>query len=97
MLLLVAGGCFWYTRTQQNKDTAHFSKSNPNGNPSGYSSETIDYKNSGKEYIAALYVEGIIEDANSTPLHVADGTIDFEYFTWISLKATTLEALKKKD
>ncbi len=27
-----------------------------------------------------------IEDANSTPLHVADGTIDFEYFTWISLK-----------
>ena len=58
--------CFWYTRSHQNQDTARFSKANPTGNPSGYSSDSIDYKNSGKEYIAALYVEGVIEAANSS-------------------------------
>ena len=66
ILLLVAGVCFWYTRSHQNQDTARFSKTNPTGNPSGYSSDSIDYKNSGKEYIAALYVEGVIEAANSS-------------------------------
>lgn len=66
ILLLVAGVCFWYTRSHQNQDTARFSKANPTGNPSGYSSDSIDYKNSGKEYIAALYVEGVIEAANSS-------------------------------
>ena len=66
ILLLLAGACFWYTRSHQNQDTARFSKANPTGNPSGYSSDSIDYKNSGKEYIAALYVEGVIEAANSS-------------------------------
>lgn len=66
ILLLLAGACFWYTKSHQNQDSAKFSKVNPTGNPSGYSSDSIDYKNSGKEYIAALYVEGVIEAANSS-------------------------------
>ncbi len=66
IILLIAGGCFWYNKSHQNQDTPRFSKTNPTGNPSGYSSDTVDYKNSGKEYIAALYVEGVIEEANST-------------------------------
>lgn len=66
ILLIIAGGCFFYTRSHKNQNAARFSKINPTGNPSGLSSDTIDYKNSGKEYIAALYVEGVIEAANSS-------------------------------
>ena len=66
IILLIAGASFWYSRTQESKDSAKFSKLNPTANPSGYSSDSIDYKNSGKEYIAALYVEGTIEAANNT-------------------------------
>ncbi len=67
LILLLAGGCLWYTKFYKPaKTTPQYSASNPTGNPSGYSSESINQKNSGSEYIAALYVEGTIEDANST-------------------------------
>lgn len=66
ILLLCAGACIWYTKTHKDEKAAQYSVINPTGNPSGYSTDTIDIKKSGNEYIAALYVEGTIEDANST-------------------------------
>ena len=66
ILLLVGGGIFWYSRYQaKNTASPKYSQTNPTGNPSGYSTDT-EPKNSGDEYIAALYVEGTIEDANTT-------------------------------
>ena len=66
IILLCAGACLWYTKFHQKETTAKYSATNPTGNPSGYSTDTIDVKKSGSEYIAALYVEGTIEAANST-------------------------------
>ena len=66
IILLCAGGCLWYTKFHQKDTSAKYSAVNPTGNPSGYSTDTIDIKKSGSEYIAALYVEGTIEDANSS-------------------------------
>ena len=67
IILILAGGCLWLSKYQKKKNSEFkFSESNPTGNPSGYSTDNIDTKNSGNEYIAALYVEGTIEDANST-------------------------------
>ena len=67
IILIIAGGCLWLSKYQKKKNSEFkFSESNPTGNPSGYSTDNIDTKNSGNEYIAALYVEGTIEDANST-------------------------------
>ena len=67
IILILAGGCLWYAQYQKKQNSAFkFSETNPTGNPSGYSTDTIDIKNSGDEYIAALYVEGTIEDANTT-------------------------------
>lgn len=66
ILLLCAGACIWYTKSHKDEKAAQYSVINPTGNPSGYSTDTIDIKKSGNEYIAALYVEGTIEDANST-------------------------------
>ena len=65
ILLLLAGGVFWYTRSSGKKAESIIAVSNPTGNPSGISSESYKQNNS-SEYIAALYVEGTIEDANST-------------------------------
>ena len=66
IILLCAGACLWYTKFYQKDNSAKYSAVNPTGNPSGFSTDTIDVKKSGSEYIAALYVEGTIEDANST-------------------------------
>ena len=67
ILILFGGGCFWYTRYLNKQEASpRFSVQNPTANPSGYSSDTAGVKYDGKEYIAALYVEGTIEDANST-------------------------------
>ena len=66
IILLCAGACLWYTKFYQKDSSAKFSAANPTANPSGYSTDTVDTKNSGSEYIAALYVEGTIEDANSS-------------------------------
>ena len=66
IILLCAGACLWYTKFHQKETSAKYSAANPTGNPSGFSTDTIDVKKSGSEYIAALYVEGTIEDANST-------------------------------
>ena len=65
ILLLLAGGVFWYTRSSGKKAESIIAVSNPTGNPSGISSESYKQNNS-SGYIAALYVEGTIEDANST-------------------------------
>ena len=66
-ILILAGLCLWYTKTQSKKASEQkYSVTNPTANPSGYSVDDADVKNSGNEYIAALYVEGTIEDANST-------------------------------
>lgn len=68
IILLIAGGCIgyaFYAKKNQAQKTAFYN--NATGNPSGVSSEDISVTlKSGKEYIAALYVEGTIEDANST-------------------------------
>ena len=67
LIVLLAGGLIWYTKFHKSSiTTPQFSASNPTANPNGYSSEIADYVASGNEYIAALYVEGTIEDANST-------------------------------
>lgn len=66
IILLCAGACLWYTKFHQKESSAKYSAANPTGNPSGFSTDTIDVKKSGSEYIAALYVEGTIENANST-------------------------------
>ena len=64
IIILVGGGCFWYSRHEKKSAEPKFSNENPTGNPSGFSSDTVDSKNSGSQYIAALYVEGVIEDEN---------------------------------
>ena len=67
ILLLLAGGVFWYSKSSDKQAEKISAQSNPTGNPSGVSSEEVSVSlKSGKEYIAALYVEGTIEDANST-------------------------------
>ncbi len=66
ILALLGGGFFWYSKYQsKNASSPKYSQSNPTANPSGYSSDS-QAKNSGDEYIAALYVEGTIEEANTS-------------------------------
>ncbi|MBP5603170.1 MAG: signal peptide peptidase SppA [Treponema sp.] len=66
ILIIFTGGCVVYARwfNKQNA-TPKVSIANPTANPSGVSSVNYSY-NSGKEYIAAVYVEGTMEAANST-------------------------------
>ena len=67
LILIIAGVFIWYTKFYSKKaESPSYSASNPTANPSGYSSDSVSIKNSGNEYIAALYVEGTIESANST-------------------------------
>ena len=66
IILIVAAACLWLAKNQKKQNSAFkYSETNPTGNPSGVSSEEY-IKTSGKEFIAALYVEGTIEDANSS-------------------------------
>ena len=65
IILLCAGACLWYTKFYKKDAAAQNAAINPTGNPSGFSTDdTGNLK--GNRYIAALYVEGTIEDANST-------------------------------
>ena len=68
IILLVAAGCVGWTIYEKKKEADQNAfYNNATGNPSGVSSEDITVKSkAGKEYIAALYVEGTIEDANSS-------------------------------
>ena len=67
IILILAGGCLWYTKFYKPAhSTPQYSVSNPTGNPNGYSSEADIQNNKSDEYIAALYVEGTIEDANNS-------------------------------
>lgn len=67
LILIFAGVFVWYTMFYSKKaESPSYSVSNPTANPSGYSTDTVDTTKSGNEYIAALYVEGTIENANST-------------------------------
>ena len=67
IIALLAAGCFCYSKFFKNKEVSpSFSSANPTGNPSGYSSNKDGYSFKGDEYIAALYVEGTIEDENTT-------------------------------
>ena len=68
IILIIAGGCigwsFYAKKTESQKNAFY---KNATGNPSGVSSiENDANKKAGKEYIAALYVEGTIEAANSS-------------------------------
>jgi len=66
IILLIAGGCIgWSIYAKKTEAQKNAFYTNATGNPSGVSSEATINK-SGKEYIAALYVEGTIEGANST-------------------------------
>ena len=66
IILLIGGLCIGYSfYSKKNNTTNKVDSSNATGNPNGVSSQQYS-KNSGKEFIAALYVEGTIEDANST-------------------------------
>ena len=65
ILLLLGGGCIGYKIYSSQKEAAKVDSNNSTGNPSGVSSESR-IKQEGKEYIAALYVEGTIDVANST-------------------------------
>lgn len=68
ILLIVASGCIgwsFYAKKTEAQKTAFYN--NATGNPSGVSSENNSAtKKAGKDYIAALYVEGTIEEANSS-------------------------------
>jgi len=68
IILLIAAGCVgWTIYEKKNEADQNAFYNNATGNPSGVSSEDITVKSkAGKEYIAALYVEGTIEDANSS-------------------------------
>ncbi|MBR5400579.1 MAG: signal peptide peptidase SppA [Treponema sp.] len=68
IIILIAAGCIGYSIYENKKIESKLSYyNNATGNPSGVSSETaVKDKSAGKEYIAALYVEGTIEDENST-------------------------------
>lgn len=66
ILIILGGGCIGYSiYSSKNQAAASFDYNNATGNPSGVSTQKAS-KSEGKEYIAALYVEGTIEDANST-------------------------------
>ena len=67
-ILLAAGGCIgWSVYAKKNQAKNDISYNNATGNPSGVSSEEISAETkSDKNYIAALYVEGTIEDSNSS-------------------------------
>ena len=68
IILIIAGGCVgWSIYTKKIEAQQNAVYKNSTGNPSGVSSQdnTVT-KSAGKEYIAALYVEGTIEAANST-------------------------------
>ena len=68
IILIIAGGCVgWSIYTKKTEAQQNAVYKNSTGNPSGVSSQdnTVT-KSAGKEYIAALYVEGTIEAANST-------------------------------
>ena len=64
IILLIGGGCIGYSKYLKKKAAeSRIDYKNATANPSGVSSE--DYtRYTGKEYIAALYVEGTLEDAN---------------------------------
>lgn len=67
MILIVAGGCIGYSIYAKKQQNANGMYNNATGNPSGVSSEISSrYEKIAKDYIAALYVEGTIEEANST-------------------------------
>lgn len=68
IILVLGGGLIGYSFYAKKKQSVNNgSWNNATGNPSGVSSESISaIDKTGKEYIAALYVEGTIEDANST-------------------------------
>ena len=66
IIIVLGSGCIGYSIYNSKKEAAlKFDYNNATGNPSGVSTEKVS-KHEGKEYIAALYVEGTIEDANST-------------------------------
>ena len=66
IILLIGGGCFGYSLYQKRQlAEKNGVYDNSTGNPNGVSSQKYT-KSTGKEYIAALYVEGTIEDANTT-------------------------------
>lgn len=64
IILLIGGGCLGYSfYSKKNSSSNKTNTTNATGNPSGVSSEPVT-KQKSKEYIAALYVEGVIEDQN---------------------------------
>ena len=65
VIILVAGALIWYSKSSSSKSAKTIFEENPTGNPSGYSiDDTGNLK--GSKYIAALYVEGTIENANTS-------------------------------
>ena len=66
IILILGGGCIGFSLYQNKKNAKErFDYNNSTGNPSGVSSEK-KIQSAGKEFIAALYVEGTIENANNT-------------------------------